>query len=217
MTDYVPKFDRGPDRSPDARFPVVALAASAGGVNALFQVLGPLPADLPAAVLVVQHQQPDRPNKLAQLIDARTALHVRAARDGDTMEPGTVLVTPPGRHLLVICDNRVGLIAVGRRPLPPRPTADLLLSTLAVTCGPRALAVVLSGVGTDAQSGIRAIACCGGRALAQDEVTSVHFGMPGAAIETGEVDKVLPLSEIAKEIQDHVRTPHPDESGCEAC
>ncbi|WP_051831168.1 chemotaxis protein CheB [Streptomyces violens] len=223
MTSYVSKFDREPGLAPEARFPVVALASSAGGLNALFQVLGPLPADLPAAVLVAQHQQPDRPNRLPHLLDARTRLTVRSARDGDTLERGTVLVTPPGYHLLVVSDNRIGLIAVGERAVPPRPTADMMLATLAVTCGPRALAVVLTGVGTDAQSGIRAVTCCGGRALAQDEVTSAHFGMPGAAIRTGEVDKVLPLTEIAKEIQAHVTTAvekgagEGPESGSEAC
>lgn len=219
MTSYVSKFDREPGLASEARFPVVALASSAGGLNALFQVLGPLPADLPAAVLVAQHQQPDRPNKLPKLLDARTRLTVRSARDGDTLEKGTVLVTPPGHHLLVVSDNRIGLIAVGERALPPRPTADMMLATLAVTCGPRALAVVLTGVGTDAQSGIRAVVCCGGRALAQDEATSAHFGMPGAAIRTGEVDKVLPLTEIAKEIHTHVATVDEEglESGSEAC
>lgn len=219
MTSYARKFDREPGLAPEARFPVVGLASSAGGLNALFNVLGPLPAELPAAVLVAQHQQPDRPNKLPELLDARSRLRVRSARDGDTMERGTVLVTPPGFHLLVVSDNRIGLIAVGERALPPRPTADIMLATLAVTCGPRALAVVLTGVGTDAQSGIRAITCCGGRALAQDEATSAHFGMPGAAISTGEVDKVLPLTEIAAEIHTHVRAAAEDgpESGSEAC
>ncbi|MBZ4019265.1 chemotaxis protein CheB [Streptomyces purpurogeneiscleroticus] len=219
MTSYVPKFDREPGLAPEARFPVVALASSAGGLNALFQVLGPLPADLPAAVLVAQHQQPDRPNRLPQLLDARSRLTVRSARDGDTLEQGTVLVTPPGSHLLVVSDNRIGLIDVGKRALPPRPTADMMLATLAVTCGPRALAVVLTGVGTDAQSGIRAVTCCGGRALAQDEASSAHFGMPGAAISTGEVDMVLPLTEIAKEIQAHVTAVGEEgpDSGSKAC
>ena len=128
---------------------------------------------------------------------------MRPARDGDELALGTVLVVPPGRHLLVTSSARIGLIDSG--PLPPaRPSADLLLATLAVTCGPRALAVVLTGKGHDAQAGIRAITHCGGTVLAQDETTSAHFGMPAAAIDTTLVHAVLPLPDIADAIHAHV-------------
>jgi two-component system, chemotaxis family, protein-glutamate methylesterase/glutaminase len=185
------------------RFPVVALVTSAGGLDALTQVLQPLPAELPAAVLVVQHLQPDAPSRLVSILDQRTALTVRPAGNGDQLRTGVVLVAPPARHLLVTSEARIGLIDSGELP-PARPSADLLLATLAVTCGPRALAVVLTGRGTDAQAGIRAIVHCGGTVYAQDQASSVHYGMPAAAIETHLVDRVLALSDIAGAVQAHV-------------
>jgi two-component system chemotaxis response regulator CheB len=128
---------------------------------------------------------------------------VHDAGHGDVLLPGHVFVIPSGVHALVTPAGTVALIASDGPP-PYRPSADLLLATLAVTCGPRALAVVLTGKGTDAQAGIRAVAHCGGTVFAQDEPTSAHYGMPGAAIGTGLVDAVLPLPEIAGAIRDHV-------------
>jgi two-component system chemotaxis response regulator CheB len=185
------------------KFPVVALVTSAGGLNALTRVLEPLRPDLQAAILVVQHMDPDHASSLATILDRRTALRVRPADNGDTLVTGTVLVAPPAHHLLVTSEARIGLIDSDRVP-PARPSADLLLATLAVTCGRRALAVVLTGTGTDAQAGIRAIRYCEGTVFAQSEATSEHFGMPGAAIDTGLVNAVLPLSELAHAIEDHV-------------
>ncbi len=186
------------------RFPVVALVTSAGGLDALSRVLAPLPADLPAAVLVAQHLDPRRTSHLTRILAERTALRVAEAVDGDELAPGAVLVVPAARHLLVTSEARIGLLDTGDLP-PARPSADLLLATLAVTCGPRALAVVLTGKGSDAQAGIRAIAHCGGTVFAQDEGTATDFGMPGAAIGTGLVQAVLPLTGIAGAIQGHVR------------
>ena len=184
-------------------FPVVALVTSAGGLSALSQVLAPMTADVPAAWLVVQHLTPDQPSSLATILDSRTALPVRAACDDDALQTGTVLVAEPAHHLLVTSEARIGLIDSGDLP-PARPSADLLLATLAVTCGPRALAVVLTGRGTDAQAGIRAIRHCGGTVFAQDQATSEQFGMPGAAIETGLVDAVLPLVELPNAVRTHL-------------
>lgn len=181
---------------------MVALVTSAGGFDALAQVLSPLPADLPASVLVAQHLPVDHRSRLAHLLNQRTALPVRDAIDNDELIPGTVLVTPPGHHLMVVSANRVGLTKTGDRP--PRPSADLLLATLAVTCGPRALAIILTGAGTDGQLGVRAIAHRGGTVLAQDQSSSTYFSMPRAAIDTGLAHAVLPLRDIAAAIHTHV-------------
>jgi two-component system, chemotaxis family, protein-glutamate methylesterase/glutaminase len=183
--------------------PVVALVTSAGGLNALTKVIARLPADLPAAVLVVQHLDPERTSSLASILGRYTALRVHPAHNDDPLEAGTVLVAPPAHHLLVTSAARIGLIESGKVP-PARPSADLLLATLAVTCGPRALAVVLTGMGTDAQAGIRAIRHCGGTVFAQNEATAEFFGMPGAAIDTGFVDAVLPLDELGEAVRAHV-------------
>ncbi|MEU3624227.1 chemotaxis protein CheB [Amycolatopsis coloradensis] len=189
------------------KFPVVALVASAGGLDALTEVLAPLPADLPAAVIVSQHVSPDRATLLAEILRERTALRVHAADDGDELAPGTVLVVPAARHLIVTSATRIGLLDTGALP-PARPSADLLLATLAVTCGTRVLAVVLTGRGADAQAGVRAVVHCGGTVFAQDEVTSAYFGMPGAAIDTGLVRDVLGLPDIATAIHAHAHAHH---------
>ncbi len=128
---------------------------------------------------------------------------VRPAGNGDRLRTGVVLVAPPARHVVVTSEARIGLIDSGELP-PAQPSADLLLATLAVTCGPRALAVVLTGRGTDAQAGVRAIVHCGGTVYAQDQASSVYYGMPAAAIETHLVDRVLALSDIAGAVLAHV-------------
>jgi two-component system chemotaxis response regulator CheB len=161
---------------------------------------------MPASVLVALHQQPGRPSELVALLARRAALPVRAAENGAPLVPGQVMVVPPGQHLLVTSTARIALIASGAAP-PARPSADLLLATLAVTCGPRALAVVLTGYGHDGQAGVRAIVQCGGTVFAQDRLSSAHFGMPGAAIDTALVHdvNVLPPDGIASAIVEHVR------------
>jgi len=185
------------------KFPVVALIASAGGVDALGHVLARLPAGLPAAVLVALHQDPTRTSSLVTILGRLTQLPVEVATDNGPMRPGRVLVVPPGHHLLVTSEARVGLITTGDFP-PARPSADLLLSTLAVTCGRRVLAVVLTGMGHDGQAGVRAIGHCGGTILAQDEATSEFGAMPLAAITTGYVREVLALGDIPAAIIRHV-------------
>ncbi|WP_329427204.1 hypothetical protein OG339_43750 [Streptosporangium sp. NBC_01495] len=139
---------------------MVALIASAGGLEALSRVLAPLPADLPAALLVALHQDPTHDSKLVDILNRRTALEVQVADDGAALRAGLVLVVPPGQHLLVTSPAHVALIATGALP-PARPSADLLLATLAVTCGPRVLAVILTGTGHDGQAGVRAISSGG--------------------------------------------------------
>lgn len=185
------------------RFPVIALIASAGGIDAFLRVLGPLPAQLPAAFLVVLHQEPTRPSELVAILQRRTSLKVEVAANDAQMQPGRVLVVPPGRHLLVTSQARVGLIESGDPP-PWRPSADLLLATLAVVCGTRALAVILTGLGHDAQAGVRAVAHCGGTVFAQDAVTAKFHAMAAAAIATTRVDQILALDDIPGAILRHV-------------
>lgn len=191
-----------PDPFP-LRFPVVALIASAGGIDALSRVLAPLPAELPAAILIALHQDPGRSNQLAAILQRCTKLTVEVAGDRAEMRPGLALVIPPARHLIVTSEAKIGLIGTGALP-PARPSADLLLATLAVTCGARALAVILTGMGHDAEAGVRAIAYCGGTVLAQDEASSEYYSMPAAAIATTHVQQVLSLEDLAGAVMRHV-------------
>jgi len=182
--------------SVSAAFDVVALAASAGGLTALSQLLGGLPANFPAAVVVVQHLDPCHHSLMAEILSRRTPLHVKQAQEGDRLHPATVYIAPPDRHLLV---NPDGTLSLSQSELVHfvRPSADLLLESVAASFKDRVVAVVLTGTGSDGTMGVQAIKKMGGTVIAQDQATSEFFGMPDAAIQTKNVDLVLPLDEIA--------------------
>ncbi len=180
----------------EAAFDVVALAASAGGLTALIHVLGALPAHFPATIVVVQHLDPRHRSLMAEILSRRTALQVREAKEGDCLAAATVYIAPPDRHLLV---NGDGSLSLSQSELVHfvRPSADLLFESVAASYRDRAIAVVLTGTGSDGAMGVQAIKKMGGTVIAQDEKTSEFFGMPGAAIKTGVVDFILPLEEIS--------------------
>jgi two-component system chemotaxis response regulator CheB len=187
-----------------AGFPVVALVASAGGLEAVSRVLGPLPEDLPAAIVVLIHQSPDRVSVIAEILARRCAMPVAAAEHGSRLFPATVIVAPPGRHVLIGPGPTVGLIVSGAVP-PSRPSADLLLATLATAVGPSAIAVVLSGGGHDGATGATAVHRYGGTVLASDAASSESFSMPLAAIERDHaVDHVVDLDAIPGLLQELV-------------
>jgi two-component system chemotaxis response regulator CheB len=180
-------------------FEIVAMASSAGGLNALSRVLCALPKEFPAAIVIVQHLDPRRRSLIASIIGRRTELSVMEAQDGDSLSHGAVLIAPPGKHLLVNPDGTISLTLT--EPVHfVRPSADLLFDSAAASFKNKAIAVVLSGSGSDGAKGIKAIKKMGGAVIAQDEATSEFFGMPGSAIATGAVDFILPLDEIASAI-----------------
>lgn len=175
---------------------VVALVGSTGGLAAVGQVLAAVPADLPAAVIVLIHQAPDRVSMLAELLSRPSQMDVRAAQDGGALTRGQVLVIPSGRHMLVTPRQTTALVVSGAFP-PSRPSADLLLATLATACGPRAVAVVLSGNGHDGATGASAVHALGGTVIASDEASSEVFAMPAATIARDHaVDHVLDVEVI---------------------
>ena len=190
------------------RFDVVAIVASAGGLTALSEVLSGLPPDFPAPVVVVQHMAPHHRSHLAAILSRRTRLRVKEAEEGDRLQPGVVYIAPPARHLLVGPEQKLALTQTARVRFV-RPSADLLFESMAECLQERALAVVLTGTGQDGADGVRAIKKRGGMVIAQNEATAEYFGMPGAAIDTGSVDRVLPLPEIATTLVSLVQ-PDPD-------
>ncbi len=179
-----------------AEFPVVALVSSTGGLDALSRVLTRLLAGFPGAVVALQHLDPEQHSHLPKLLAHKTILPVRWAVDGQSLAPGTVVVAPPARHMLVGASGEVALVLSGKTP-PPRPSADLLLGSLAVSMGPRVIAVILTGQGHDGMAGVAAVKRFGGRVLAQDQGSAAAFGMPGSAIDTHLVDRVAPVDSIA--------------------
>lgn len=184
--------------SDDQRFPIVAMVCSDGGLDALTCILSPLPSDFPAAVIVLKHHSPDAESVLAQILDGRTALPVSWVRDDAALIPGRVVVAPPGRHTLVTGRRTTALISSGERP-PYRPSADLLLTSLALSIGSQAIAVVLSGRGVDGATGATAVHRFGGQVIASDAATSTVFAMPEATITRDKaIDHVLAVDDIAK-------------------
>ncbi len=181
--------ERGP-------FDVVAVATSLGGLLALRAVLSQLPAEFPAAVIVVQHRHAMVSYELSDLLRSRTKLAVKEAAEGEVLAPGTVYLAPPGVHVRVDAAGALRLDSA-ERVNHVRPSADVLFASVASAFGPRAIGVVLTGTLNDGAEGVRAIKAARGRVVVQDEATSVAFGMPRAALATGCVDFVLPLEAIA--------------------
>jgi len=177
-------------------FDVVACASSAGGLNALTELLSRLPADLQAAIAVVQHLDRRHRSLVADILSRRTRLTVKEAEGGEKLRAGTVYIAPRNRHLLVNSDGRLAL-ADSELVHFLRPSADLLFESVAASFRDRVIGVVLSGTGKDAAMGVTAIKSMGGTVIAQDPNTAEFPGMPGEAVATGKVDFVLPLAEIA--------------------
>ena len=188
-----------------ASYDAVALAASAGGLAALTTIVTGLDDSFPTPILVVQHLDRRHRSLMAEMLSRRTSLDVTEALDGDKIEPGSAYVAPPDHHLLVNAD---GTISLSQTELVHfvRPSADLLFESAAAAFRDRVIAVVLSGTGSDGAMGIRAVKKMGGTTIAQDE--SAQFGgMPRAAIETGDIDFVLPIEEIAPALVSLVNAP----------
>ena len=180
----------------------VVIAASTGGPTALQAVVSGLPAGFPAAVLVVQHIPRGFTRSLAERLDARSAIPVREAHDGEQVVPGTVLIAPAGIHTKLARRRGAIEIALDEEPRDAlhRPSADVLMVSAAEAFGPRVVGIVLTGMGSDGAEGLRAIREKGGLTQAESEETCVIYGMPKAAIEAGVVHRVVPIERVAGEI-----------------
>ena len=192
---------------PKGPIDVVAIASSTGGPPAIQAILTALPSDFGAAIVIAQHMPPGFTRSFAERLNKLSPLAVREAAAGDRVEPGRVLIAPGGHHMIVTRD-RLGLVAgiIARNPDDKYvPSADRLMTSVADACGHAVLGVVLTGMGKDGMEGTKAIKRRRGNCLAESEESAVIFGMPQEAIRTGAVDKVLPLSEMAREITNRCR------------
>jgi two-component system chemotaxis response regulator CheB len=179
---------------------IIAMAASTGGPGALYRVLSELPAGLPVPVVIVQHIATGFVEGLAAWLDAASPLTVRVASGREQLRAGHVYIAPDDRHLGLSDRNTVELsaaAAIGGF----RPSATYLFESVARSHGSGVAAVVLTGMGEDGLPGLRAVRAAGGRVLAQDEATSVVFGMPGAAVAAGVADATLPLEMVAARLK----------------
>jgi len=185
---------------------IVAIGSSTGGPNALAAVVGALPAGLGVPVVIVQHMPAAFTSLLAERLGRGADLAVSEAAEPAVLEPGHVYVAHGGRHLVV--ERRNGARWAVQNDAPPenscRPAVDVLFRSVAESYGPEVLGVVLTGMGSDGQLGSDAIVRAGGSVFAQDEKTSVVWGMPGAVARAGLADRILPLAEIGRAIAERV-------------
>ncbi len=193
---------RLPERPRKARADVVVIATSTGGPPALQAILPRLPRALPCALLVVQHMPVGFTRSLAERLNGRSEVPVREAEDGDVIEPGHVLIAPAGLHLKLRRRGASVKAILDEEPRHAlhRPSADVLMTSVARVYGSRCLGVVLTGMGSDGTDGLRAIHEAGGHTLAESEETCVIYGMPKAAVEAGVVDESIPLHAMAEAI-----------------
>jgi two-component system chemotaxis response regulator CheB len=194
-------------QSPSGHISLVAIAASTGGPQTLGEILRQLPPGLPAAILVVQHMPAGFTATFAERLDRNSSVSVREARDGETIRSGVAYIAPGGVHMVVVKDGRGPVLRMEETPPvnAVRPSADVLMSSVAHVAGRSSVGVVLTGMGRDGSDGLAQIKRAGGATIAQDEETSIIFGMPGSAIDQGVVDRVLPLFEIPAALVDAVR------------
>jgi two-component system, chemotaxis family, protein-glutamate methylesterase/glutaminase len=191
-------------------FDVVAIGASAGGVEALHVIAAALPENFPVPVLIVQHMEPRHKSLLAGLLARRCKLRVKQAVHGEEMRSGTVYIAPPDMHLLVRAGQLV--LTDTKQVHFSRPSIDMLFESVADAHGDRAIGVILSGSGVDGADGIRAIKAKGGTTLVQDPASAAHSGMPQAARATRCVDFTLPLEEIGPAVVALVAPPPGDDA-----
>lgn len=183
---------------------IVVIASSTGGPKALGCLFQMFPPHFPLPIVAVQHITHGFIGSLVETLQARSELEIRLATDGERLRPGAVFFAPDDYHLII---RRRGVIGFDASPPTNghRPSADVLFSSVAKVYGSKAIAVILTGMGKDGAEGIKEIREAGGFTIAQDERSSVVFGMPKASIQIDAIDEVLPLQKIVPRILQHLK------------
>ncbi len=180
---------------------IVAIGASAGGTQAIEAILKALPKDSPG-IVIVQHMPEKFTGAFSERLDRICDINVKEAEHGDPVKEGFALVAPGNKHMIINRKNKSYYVTIKDGPLVSRhrPAVDVLFRSIAKNAGKNALGIILTGMGDDGAAGMVEMKKTGTKTIAQDEKTSVVFGMPGEAINRGGADKVLPLYSIPKEI-----------------
>jgi two-component system chemotaxis response regulator CheB len=188
----------------DQRFPVVVLAASTGGPATVMRLAPGFTRDFPAAVILVQHMPAAFTTQYATQLAEFTGVRVKEAENNETLIPGTFYICPGGQHLRVTSSGRIQLDGSSGRVNGYLPNIDITMESVAAFAGPLSIGVILTGMGNDGAVGASAIKSAGGMVLAQDEATSVIFGMPAEAIKAGAVSQVLGIDDIYAALEKQV-------------
>jgi two-component system chemotaxis response regulator CheB len=202
-----PALFAAPERAHRKPAEIVAIGVSTGGPNALAELMPGFPAELAVPLLIVQHMPPIFTRLLAERLAARSRIPIMEAQSGQLVRPGHAYLAPGDFHLVV--ERRGDHVHLRTNQEPPenwcRPAADVLFRSVASAYRGAALAVVMTGMGQDGLRGCEEIRRAGGQVLAQDEASSVVWGMPGFVVRAGLADRVAPLGELAGEIMQRVR------------
>ena len=190
-----------PDSSPGTR--VIAIGASAGGPAALATILGGLPRDFPAAIVIVQHVDPQFVPMMAGWLNQQSALSVRIVRQGDRPQANTALIAGTSDHLVFTSSSLLGY-SPEPRDCRYRPSVDVFFESTVRHWKGDVAGVLLTGMGRDGARGLKALREAGALTIAQDAASSAVYGMPKAAVELNAAAKILPANEIAKELVDFV-------------
>jgi two-component system chemotaxis response regulator CheB len=188
----------------DQRFPVVVLAASTGGPATVMRLAPGFTKEFPAAVILVQHMPAAFTTQFAAQLAEFTEIRVKEAENGDTLQPGNLYICPGAQHLSVNPLGKIKLDSATGRIAGYLPNIDVTMESVAAYGGALAIGVVLTGMGADGAQGAKAIKKAGGYVIAQDEATSVIFGMPAEAIKLQVVDQVLGIDDIYASLEKRV-------------
>ncbi len=194
-----------PTRRKNHKVDLIAIGSSTGGPPALLEVIPKLPANLPVAVVVAQHMPPMFTKSLADRLNGASKVTVREAEDRESLEPGTVLIAPGGKHLSIKKVGSRSTVSISSEPADTlyKPCVDVMFHSVASAYGKSTLAVVLTGMGSNGLEGGRAIKAKGGVIMAQNEDTCVVYGMPRAIVDAKLADQVLSIEHFASEISSY--------------
>lgn len=178
---------------------VLVIGASTGGPRALSQIIPEIPEDIHAAILIVQHMPAGFTRSLSERLNNASQIKVKEAEEGDSLAVGTALLAPGGHHMVV---EKSGKIVLNQNPLVcgVRPSVDVTMESVAQAYGAATRAVVLTGMGSDGTTGAALIRKAGGEVVVEHESTCAVYGMPRSIVESGNANKIVPLSEVAEEI-----------------
>jgi len=188
----------------DQRFPIVVLGASTGGPATVMRLAPGFTRDFPAAVFLVQHMPATFTTQYAAQLAEFTGIRVKEAEVNEPVQPGTLYICPGGQHLRITPTGRIQLDGTSGRINGYLPCIDITMESAAAYAGANAIGVVLTGMGNDGAAGAKAIQNAGGVVIAQDEATSVIFGMPAEAIKAANIQSVLPIDDIYSAIEKRV-------------
>lgn len=183
------------------KFPIITIGTSSGGPKALKAILPAIPTDFPAAILIVQHMPAGFTKSFAERLNKESKITIKEAEYGDSIKPGEALLAPGNYHMLVGKDGKI-ILDQSEAKWSVRPCVDYLFKSTAHNFSERVIGVILTGMGRDGAEGMKAIKEKGGYGIIESEDTALVYGMPGAAIETGAYDEIVPLDEIPQKLID---------------